>query len=109
MDNQNNVNQNSNGMSRIKSILFNEVTFVLSLAALVGVIISCVFFVIKPDNVMQQDIALMKKDIETIRTNDLVHINKMLEKEYERNSKQDETLKRIEDNQIMILTVLNKK
>ena len=54
--------------SKIRKVLFNEVSFFISI---IGVVIGCVLFVSKPDAEMRTDIALMQQSIETIEGNHL--------------------------------------
>jgi len=62
--------ENNNG-NKIRNILFNEVSLI---TGVVAVAIVSVLFISGPDAQLQQDVALIKQDIETIKTNELVHI-----------------------------------
>jgi hypothetical protein len=65
------MKNNGNNESRMRKLLFNEISFIFALA---GVIIGIVLFVTQPDAEMKQDIALIKQDISAIKNNELVHI-----------------------------------
>lgn len=59
---------NDNNESKIRKVLFNEVSFFISIIA---VVIGCVLFISGPDAEMKMDIALMQQSIEVIESNHL--------------------------------------
>ena len=61
--------------NRIRKIIFNEISLFIGMA---GVIIASILFITGPDADLRQDIELIKKDINIINTNDLVHIQETL-------------------------------
>jgi len=60
-----------NNNEKIRKILFNEVSFFVSI---IGVVIGCVLFVSKPDSEMRMDIAMIEQRIHTIEFNHLKSI-----------------------------------
>ena len=62
---------------RIRQILFNEVTFIISLVAIA---IGITLFITGPDSALKNDISLIQKDIHNITTNHLTDIEKALDK-----------------------------
>jgi len=57
-----------NNNEKIRKILFNEVSFLISI---IGVVIGCVLFVSKPDSEMRMDIAMIQLRIQEIEGNHL--------------------------------------
>ena len=66
-------NKNNNGESKIRKVLFNEITFFI---AVCSVVIGVALFITKPDDQMRQDIALIQKDIQIINSNHLATAQK---------------------------------
>jgi len=69
-----------NNESKIKKVLFNEVSLAISIMAFA---IGCILFISEPDAKMRQDISLIEQKIETIESNHLITIQKELEKQGE--------------------------
>lgn len=67
----NNKQTNGNGEGKIRKVLFNEVTFFI---AICSVVLGVALFITRPDTQMQQDIALIQKDIYLINTNHLTTV-----------------------------------
>ena len=91
--------------SKIRKALFNEVSLIASICALV---IGITLFITKPDTAMRQDIALIKQSIVNIETNHLTHIQASLKEECERNNEQDKDLGVIKNEITKILTILER-
>jgi hypothetical protein len=88
---------NSNA-DKIRKVLYNEVTLVISLASIA---IGIVLFITRPDASMQKDIALLQQSVSRMSSNELVHIQAKLDE-------QDKRLSAIEKIQERILTILEK-
>ena len=74
-----------NGENKIRKVLFNEVSFIFSICA---VVIGVAFFITRPDAEMRQDIALEKQaltviddKLDKIIENELVHMNSKMEEQ----------------------------
>lgn len=65
------MENNNNNESKIRKILRHEFTTVI---LMVSIVVTVIFFIIGPDNKLQQDVALINKDIEYIKNNHLMHI-----------------------------------
>ena len=68
----------TNNESKIRKVLFNEVSFFVSITAFV---IGCVLFISKPDAEMRQNIALMQQKIEIIESNHLAGMEKAIKEQ----------------------------
>ena len=96
------ITQNNNE-SRIRKVLFNEVTLIISLVAIV---IGVVLFIMGPDTQLRQDIELIKKDISTIKDNELVHISKKIEENFEKATNNEKCVNDINIKLERIITLL---
>ena len=93
---------------KLRKILFNEVTLVIAIGAFLWGILN---FINRPDQEFRQDIALIKQEVQTIRTNDLPHIQNQIDETKkdvdiiaEENKKINSSLSRIE---ALLETILN--
>lgn len=93
---------NNNG-EKIKKVLFNEITFFLSIIA---VVIGVVLSVTGTDAELRSDISLINQNIETIKGNDLVHLSQRIDSISNVNNEQNVRLRNIENNITKILTIL---
>ena len=59
---------------------------------LAGTAAGCVLFIIVPVNEVKKDIALIQQDLNHVKENHIAHIKESLDKESERNDKQDAQL-----------------
>lgn len=96
--------EDNNG-DKIRRVLFNEVSLMVSLVAIV---IAVVLFIVKPDNQMQQDIVLIQKSIDTIENNHLSAIGKDIDGIQKKNEEQDTVIHSINIKLERILTILEK-
>lgn len=62
---------NNNTAEKFRKVLFNEVTFI---ASIIAIVIGVVLFIMGPDAELQQDVALIKQSINTIETNHLIDL-----------------------------------
>ena len=68
---------NSEGKFRKK--LYNEVSLILSLVALVSIVITVIMFIMTPDIELDKDLALLQQTVTKIEINDLYHVDINLE------------------------------
>jgi len=94
---------NQDNENKIKKVLFNEVTFFV---AIISIVMSITFFIVKPDTQMDKDIALISQKIQIIEENHLMTIQKCLEKQEVKDKEQDEKLENIGKDIREILTIL---
>lgn len=92
-----------NGESKFKKMLFNEISLMVAVGS---VIIGIVLFITGTDYRAEKDIALINQDIDTIKTNHLVHIEEAISNINDKNNSQDETLNTIQLDIREILTRL---
>jgi hypothetical protein len=88
-----NQQNNGNGESRIRRVLFNEVSL---LTSIIAVVIGILLFITRPDSEMRQDIALIRQNISIMRTNELVHIQGSLNDYKDRINTLEDAVARIE-------------
>lgn len=105
--------ENSGNYSKVRKLLFNEVSLFISIVAAV---FSIYFFLTGPQEINKKDIIEIKHGIEvlqleidSIKNNHLSHLQSALEVECTKNEEQDETLKQIEINIARILVILEKE
>lgn len=91
--------KNNNG-KRLRKLLFNEISFIFSICA---VVIGIFIYFTKPDQEMAMDIALIKQDIQTIKNNELSHIQENLDRLC---SEAEAREKLINENQAKIIRIL---
>ena len=89
-------NNNIDTESKLRKFLKDEISTVL---LFIGFISTIILFTAG----IQQDIALIQKDINIINTNHLTHIQAAVEENAEKNKEQDDCLKEISDNLIKIM------
>jgi len=92
--------------TKLKQLMESEFWTVIKYT---GVVVGVVLFIIKPQFEIDKSVALIQKDIETIRTNELRHIQDNVQKEDERNDKQDVQLDEIQKSINQILVELKTK
>lgn len=68
--------ETSNGESKIRKVLFNEISLLLSI---MGVFIAGFLYVTQPTNALDKNIALIQKDISVINSNHLTHLQNYAE------------------------------
>lgn len=94
-----------NGESKLRKILFNEVSFIVSIAA---VIIGVVLFITRPDAQFHEDISLLKQSVEIIKSNDLKHLEAGLSEHIDQMKIMEGRLDRIEQSLVRIEALLSK-
>jgi len=94
-----------NNNFKIRKILFNEISFG---ASMIAIVIAVVLFVTGPDAELRQDIELIKKDILTIKTNDLDHIDTTLNELKDSSEKNTQSINEINLKLERVLTILEK-
>ena len=97
------MSENNNNESKIRKVLFNEVSL---FTGLIAISIGVVLFISGPDAQMKQDISLIQQSIETIETNDLAHIQKAIDENAVRSKSNTENLNEINVKLERILTLL---
>lgn len=78
--------------SKIRKILFNEISFVLSICA---VVIGSVLFIVRPNEKLRTDMALLEQRVEMIEDNHISDLEKSIEILIEKDTKQDEIINQI--------------
>jgi len=101
------MTDNNNNGDKIRKVLFNEVSLVVSIVA---VAIGILLFIVRPDAQMKQDLALIKQDVTEIKTNHLPHIqaavNDHEDKQRVKEEKTDRLINNINIKLERILTLL---
>ena len=95
--------QNGNGESKVRKLLYNEISFFI---AIIGVAVGIVLFITGPDAQTKTDIEVMKTQIETIKTNDLEHIQSSLYRIEADQDKNEIKISDMNENIIKIMTSL---
>lgn len=84
-----------------KIITEQDVRFVIAIIVFLVPIVACYYGI-------KQDLALIKQDVTTIKTNELVHLKDSITKMEERNSFADERQNEMQNQITRVLTILNK-
>ena len=97
--------ENNNNENKIRKIMFNEVSLIISIVAMIiGIYLTLTNLPFKNAN----DISLIQKDIEVIESNHLMTIQAQLIKNDEAHERFDERFDEIDKDLTEILTILNR-
>ncbi len=72
--------ENNNNGAKWRKKLYNEITLGLALVSIVRVIFTLVMFIMKPDIQLDKKLSLLQQQVNTIETNDLVHVQGSLDR-----------------------------